>query len=227
MKSSHAALVACAALAVIGAGASRAAPAAKLSPVDDARATMRTYVACIVKDARGGGNVHKRLVAFLSTSPGSAAGRAAGLKLSTPDCLGQARTTTSYVSQLRFQPDLLRGEVFRALYLQRLAQPSKPSVQPAEIAAGWASKGDEAAMIRRFGDCVVDVDRINAAAAINSDVVSPAETDAYRALNPALAQCISPGQTLHFSRAVLEGALAEGLYRQATGNGPAPATEAN
>ena len=38
------------------------------------------------------------------------------------------------------------------------------------------------------------------------------ETAAYAALGPSLSHCVAPGQSITFSRQVLEDALAEGLF---------------
>ena len=42
-----------------------------------------------------------------------------------------------------------------------------------------------------------------------------AEQSALAAVGPALSQCIAPGNQIHFTRAVLQGAVAEAAYRQA------------
>lgn len=193
---------------------------------DDARWTMRVYLECIVKEARRGA-AHARLVTFLSRPANDREGNKAAAALTQPDCLKGAATAFTYVSKLNFQASLLRGEAFRALYLAEPVRPGRAILQPSEIAAGWSTAPeDPATPLRNFGDCVVAIDRTQADAAIRADVASAAETAAYRALGPAFARCVTPDSTLRFSRAVLEGALSEGLYRQAKGVVPAaPATE--
>ena len=202
-------------------GAAGAADKRGKTEADDARATMRVYLDCIVKGARRGA-AHGKLVAFLSQSAEGEQGRAAASTLAEPDCLSMAATAFTYVSKLRFPAPLLRGEAFRALYLAEPTQPGRAAVQPGEIAAGWSTAPeDPATPMRNFGDCVVAIDRVQADAAIRADVAGAAETAAYRALGPAFARCVSANSTLRFSRAVLEGVLSEALYRQTKGVTPA------
>ena len=190
---------------------------------DEARWTMRVYLQCIVKDARRG-TAHARLVAFLSQSANNPDVNDAASAIATPDCLRMAATSFSYVAKLRFAAPLLRGEAFRALYLAEPAPAGRAAVRPGEIAVGWSTMPeDPATPMRNFGDCVVAIDRMQADAAIRADVVSAAETAAYRALGPAMARCVQPNSSLRFSRAVLEGVLSEALYRQAKGVTPAVA----
>ena len=213
-------------LAMLATAIGAAAPAATTQAggdANEARRTMRVYLECLVKGA-GSGAAHKRLVAFLGQSPNAPGANAAGRALATPDCLRMAATVTTYVSRLRFQPALLRGEAFRGLYLQRVARPDRVVVAPAEIQSGWSTEaGDVAGSLRGFGDCVVRLDRAGADAAVRAGVGSEEEAAAYRALGSTLSRCVAPDSTLRFSRAVLEGVLAESLYRQATGVLDAPA----
>lgn len=187
---------------------------------DEARQTMRIYTTCLVKRSQAG-KPRERLVRFLATPSGAPNSRDAATAVTTPDCLSAAGSATTYVSQLSFQPTLLRGEVFRALYLQGAGDRPGQAIGAGELMAGWAGADDDAAPMRDFGNCVVAQDAANADAAIRGKVSSEAETAAYRALAPAMARCVTGGSRLTFSRAVLEAVLSEALYRRAVGAIPA------
>lgn len=188
-----------------------------------ARRTMRAFATCVVHIAREGHRPRARLVAFLSSSPTSAEGGSAAQDLMIPQCLNHgARVPEWYVEQLRLSPQLLRGQFFRTLYLDQQRSRSVVRIRREEIKAGFAlPQADGLAPLQRFGDCVVSGNPAGAAAAIRQDPGSTGETVAYRALSEALSRCVQGGDTLRFSRSVLEGVLAEALYKQANGLPPA------
>ena len=190
----------------------------KLSDEDQARVTMQIYSRCLVRLGHSGA-AHTRLVKFLAQSDGPSADTAAAASLARPDCLRDAATASSYVSTLRFKPSLLRGAVFRTLYLERTAVPYHgEAVRPSEIEAGWSSPADDSSKaLREFGECTIANDRTDAEAAVRADVASETETAAYHALDPALSRCLPSDRTMRFSRSVLEGVLSEALYRQLVG----------
>ncbi|WP_425229845.1 hypothetical protein [Sphingomonas sp.] len=184
---------------------------------DEARTVMRAFGACLVDHASMTGP-HGRLVVFLNTPPTGRDGARTGTAVSDPECLTRA---SSYVSgvRMRFRADLLRGAVFRALYLQRGRTP----IARAEIEPGFAQP--ETAVItalQHFGDCVVAGDATNADLAIRGAAGTAAESGAYQALAPVMGACLPRGRQWRFTREVLEGVLAEGLYRRTTAPAPAP-----
>lgn len=183
---------------------------------DAARATMRIYATCLVAGAWSKSR-HAQLIGFLTVAPQSDAGAKAAQKLSTPDCLSKAAKEGQYVAMLRFKADLIRGELFRALYLEQVKPPAHVHVPRAELEPGF-NLGDTEVIttLQRFGDCVVAANPTSAAGAISPEVGSEAETHAYRALGSALGGCLPTGASWRFSRAVLEGVLAEALYKRAT-----------
>jgi len=69
-------------------------------------------------------------------------------------------------------------------------------------------------------------DPVNSRAVLDADIGSKREDAAFDALVPTLQKCMPSTGTYRFSRAVLEGLLAESLYNLALGaSAPAPATE--
>lgn len=177
-----------------------------------ANETMRGFTACLVtKDDK---REHDALVSFLKTSPEADEVGALARKLIRPDCLFGAGA--GYVS-LRFSHDLLRGGVFRALYLDTLRSPPRRSLDRREIESVWRddAKGNFAGMIR-YGDCVVASNATAAHTFLMSRVDSAEQIAAVRNLGPALGGCVKPGVTIQLSRMVMEGMLAEALYRRVT-----------
>ena len=64
-----------------------------------------------------------------------------------------------------------------------------------------------------FADCIVKRDRPAANDVIVRQVGSRAQDEAYARLMPDLGPCLPQGQQVKFSKPILEGVLAEALYR--------------
>lgn len=116
------------------------------------------------------------------------------------ECLGRG--------ELVMNPRVLRGALYRSLYIREFGRDAAP-LQFAD--AGEAAAGSVPA--RSFNDCVVRA----APAAVRDFVVAEVATDrenqALAELGPAMAGCIDPREQLRFSPTVLEGILAEALYK--------------
>lgn len=209
MKRARALVPAVMAVAACVAPAGPALARSGLSDADETRSTLRRVAVCAVDNntfyEKGSGVVQ------LLESPGSGA-PFQQLYLNVQDCMGQVSHDGRFIENMKFSHALLRGQIYRSIVLR-----------------GWGDKtrvryGDEFRRIANaertatdnplgaFGVCVTGLDPGNALAAISSRVGSPEEAAAYRALTPSLSRCVAPGQEIKFTKQVLEGLLAEGLF---------------
>ena len=164
-----------------------------VSPADQARQTMNDYAVCIV---------HARVAAVqkaLSLANDAKVDEALA-NLANRECLMRG--------ELRMPRQLLRGAVYRALYLRDFGRSP-----PAPSASDAAPTGES--MFEQFGSCVNTADASDVREFVMSVPATKREAAALSALGPALGRCIAPGNQIRFSRAVLQGVLAEAAYRQA------------
>jgi len=195
--------------------------AADRSPQDDARITLRQTVDCWVETDlyfhRGEG-----VRALIGQSPTKTPSNWASVdtRVTLMRCLG-SRTTKgeTYVAELRFTPILLRGAAFRALYLQQFGSKKLPPLKPIVVDPPWrVESSDGFSLLQQFGECVVAGDPVNAHAILFESVASDREKKAYAALASALSKCVAGGSTIKFSKTLIEGVVAEGLYHLAGGD---------
>ena len=179
----------------------------------EANETMRTFTTCLIAgtDSR---REHEALVSFLKLSPEARGANALATRVSKAGCI---RGTGADYTSVRFSDVLLRGGLFRALYLQQVNAPQRVRVSRDEFDSVWHGKGgDNHAGMVRYGDCVVGQKADAAAAFITAKVDSAEQGSALRQLGPALGACLQPGAKLTMSRMILEGTLSEALYRKVT-----------
>lgn len=69
--------------------------------------------------------------------------------------------------------------------------------------------------LRVFGDCVVRTAPSATRAFLSSAPVTPGETAALTALNPAFTKCISAEDQVQFTPGALQAVLAEAIYKRA------------
>lgn len=196
-----------------------ACAADKMSQNDQARVIMRDYGTCII--SRGGNAGVRGVEKFLAVSPMSPAGEATGRQLATPDCL-RSRDPDFNISQLRMQPQLMRGVIYRAKFRRAfLGKPLGPFA-PFDAKAAWhMPPTDNYAQLQAVGECVVRADPVDTRAIVDSEVASPAENQAFAAIIPHLQGCTPQTGQYRFSRAVLESIFAEALYNLAIASVPA------
>jgi hypothetical protein len=125
-------------------------------------------------------------------------------------------------NEVRFRsPSLvvLRGSLYEELYRQDFGKaPAIASFDDTPSPAYPLSKTrPQYAVAYRvamdFGECVVRAAPSEARALVLSPVATPAESEAIRAITPALGTCVDAGQSMELSRSVVRGAVAEALYR--------------
>ncbi|MGZ8999079.1 MAG: hypothetical protein ACXW2T_09510, partial [Allosphingosinicella sp.] len=122
--------------------------------------------------------------------------------------------------QLRFQPDLFRLALFEALYQADFGRSPPPDVQsipPLLLTNEFDGRPEDVPetmrFMRLFGDCAARRDAAGVHALLRTRIGTDQERVGIEALGPALANCLPAQERLRFSRGVLRGALAEGLYK--------------
>jgi hypothetical protein len=123
--------------------------------------------------------------------------------------------------EISFKPILLRGALFTELWQRRMLAESKgktwgPVLPAYDLSAPIADAGAETKQqqgLLWFADCIVKRDRPAANDVIVRQVGSSAQDEAYARLMPDLGPCLPQGQQVKFSKPILEGVLAEALYR--------------
>ncbi|MBC9031561.1 hypothetical protein IAG41_04070 [Sphingomonas sp. JC676] len=179
-----------------------------VSAADQARDTMNRYGVCVVK-------VKSVAVKRALSQPTDQAIDSALAKIAIDECLGSGELTMSR--------SLFRGAVYRALYIRDFGQVSQA---PATIGMQGKDAAAEAAattpmnLLQRFGDCVVRADPADAQALVLATAATQAERSAITRLGPSLGGCVAPTNQVRFSRAVLQGVLAEALYKRAAASEP-------
>jgi hypothetical protein len=178
-----------------------------VSAADRARDTMNRYGVCVVR-------VKAVAVKRALSQPTDQAIDAALAKIAIDECLGSGELTMSR--------SLFRGAVYRALYIRDFGQvspvPATIGVQGKDAAEAAATTSMN--LLQRFGDCVVGADPADARALVLATAATQAERGAITRLGPALGGCVAPKNQVRFSRAVLQGVLAEALYKRAAASEP-------
>ena len=176
-----------------------------------ARVTMEQFAACLVSRSRG------RVLKYAAMRADDPTYRKFMLSLfdaSGDQCLSSG--------DLSFNPMVFRGTIFQALYAAEFPQ---DSAAPADF-AGVPSTGFREAYgaqvapeargvvaLEQFGECVARADGPGLRSLLNAIPGSSQETSLFNALVPKFSACIPQGETLAFSKVILKGALAEGMYR--------------
>jgi hypothetical protein len=213
------------------------AAAAKRSPADEARATLRAVSEC----AAANNAFYKygvQLRNFMATSPfDPSLGKfdLAGWTFdelnysvrdpkfawatAIRDCMFQRRLANDeYVNSLSFTAVLLRGMMFRGLYRQQFGRTGTAAVQPPSAVPEWRVADDHGfTPLQQFGECVVQLNPQGSRDVLYAEAGSAGEADAYKRLASALNDCLTPGTTVRFSKGLIEGLLAEGLFHLSGG----------
>ena len=173
------------------------------------RLTMEAFGACLV--SRSKGRVEK-FVQMRVDAPEYRDYLKALFDRAEDQCLSSG--------QLRFHDIHLRGALFQALYAQEFKAGRRPDLGGApgsnyrllypETLSGAARN---AIALEQFGECVSRADPDSVHKLLRSLAGSSQETALFGSLTPRFGGCIPQGETLAFSKVILKGALAEGMYR--------------
>lgn len=187
-------------------------PAAARRAANEAHDTLRMFASCLVSGASTD-RERRDMAAFLRTSPDDPAVKTRSDKIVRDNCLNGVGADSVL---LRFPTSLLRGAIFRQLYINVGSRSPSP-VSRQEISAVWSpGVGGTQAANQRFGDCIVAADKPAADKFVRAKVGSAQQDAALGNVMARMSGCLTQGLTLQMSRAVLDGVLAEALYRQAT-----------
>jgi hypothetical protein len=170
---------------------------------------MRSAISCAVHD-----NIENhRAEGVLAALEGDIDGKAySWLHTNFDDCAASISFAGLWVGKLNFDPALVKGEVYRSIVMDGWGIRTKKELLPEFRRLADMPRNPSSNPIGTFGVCVVALDPRNARKAIEGPVADNIETAAYAALGPSLSHCVAPGQSITFSRQVLEDALAEGLF---------------
>lgn len=120
--------------------------------------------------------------------------------------------------QLKIPHTNLRGAVFEALFLSVYGDADLSfsadlqSNFEAESTADASAYARTVIALERFGECVARRHTSTVAVLLKSEPESEAEIAAIAMLKPKLGACVPKDETFSFSKTVIRGALAEGMY---------------
>lgn len=173
------------------------------------RLTMEAFGACVVSRSKG------RVAKFVDMrvdDPGYNDYMRGLFDRSGDFCLSSG--------QLRFQYTHFRGALFQALYASEFrndAPISFDAVQSSNYRALYPETLTPLARttvaLEQFGECVSVADPESVRGLLRSLAGSSQETALFGTLGPRFGACVPKGETLTFSKIILKGALAEGMYR--------------
>ena len=179
-------------------------PNRRMSEEDRARKTTLDFARCIL--AR-----YPQQVQAAITEPDSTSGDRSLRKLADSDCLSD--------STLEMPAPIFRGSLYRALYIRDFGkQPPAKFEANIDYVAQMSGNplGRERLILKAYASCVARMNPDGARALVLADVASKPEAEAIRELRPTLGACLKDG-TVRFSKGVLQGNIAEVLYRDAVG----------
>jgi hypothetical protein len=175
---------------------------------DAARKTLEVFSTCVVQ------RVYNRAIKMVD------------MRIDMPEYVKQMNSISSGYDDclsggdLSISNGLFRGGLFRALYMREFKLDGPATFAP-ELATGYQDRypqpySDEAKSsiaMMNFAECVSRADGANVRLLVGSVAGSSVESAAIQALAPKLGPCITQGNQIRFSKPILKGALAEGIYR--------------
>lgn len=182
-----------------------------LSDADRTRAMVNQFADCMVRSDR------RRTGLFLAAKADAPEAEELMKRLVSNQCV--------YTGTLIMQPSLLRGSIFRSLYLREFPGAS-PRLGEQEIdfasyvADPKSADGNRYLVLMDFAGCVVRADPANTAAYVAAEPGSGAENAALAALQPKLGPCFPAGAEVTINRSVLSASLAEAVYRESEAGRP-------
>lgn len=176
-----------------------------LTDEERSRDMMNKFARCIVDRA-------PKEVALAIALPAGDDG-AAFARASQDDCLANAT--------MRFSPAVIRGAVFGEL-VRRVERGDRSvttrfPVPTLDLAAPVPPESNARGRTNWFlmwiSDCIAKSHAAEMRTIVTSTAASGTQEQAYAAVVPAIGPCVPEGQTLRFSKAVIEGGFSEYLYR--------------
>jgi hypothetical protein len=190
----------------------------------EAERAMAQFSRCTVDN----GSLRRRAERFVRLIPGRPDYSAEAVAIATSRCVP---LQTDGQATMRFPPVLFRSALFSAFYRREFARTAPAdmgSVPPLSLANEFegdvATLPQELRFIRAIGDCAARADTARVHALLRTEVGSDEERPALDAAIPVLSSCLPAGRELRFSRGMLRGILAEGLYKLRKAAAARPAT---
>ncbi|HEY6815143.1 MAG TPA: hypothetical protein VI168_06355 [Croceibacterium sp.] len=163
-----------------------------ISASAQARDTMNRFAECIVTERTAA--VRRALA-----EPTHGAVTIGLAKLASDDCI--------MGGELQMGTALFRGAIYRAMYMRDFG--ADAPLPPGELMVGASSDP-----VLVFGDCVATLDPAETRAFVMARPATSVENEAVAKLSASFGRCLAPGNEARFSKTVLQGALAEALYRR-------------
>jgi hypothetical protein len=173
-----------------------------------ARLTMRGFAQCIASRSPG------RLESLLAMPVGSPEATKLGniiFMREGDDCMSSG--------ELHFTSTIIHGSYFEAMYLQRFGRnviddfsTIKSSGYRDRYTLPYSGDATSAIGLEEYGECIVRKNPVAARTLIGSIPGSSAETTTFTELVPLFGPCLAKGEKIAFSKTVLRGVIAEGLY---------------
>jgi hypothetical protein len=181
------------------------------SNVDRARIWLERYAACIAR----------RDPKRVSTMLDGEVGDDGPMRKLTEGNFDACLSTGGGADGLAFKARLLRGALYadrvtsRAGRIGDVLATASPLVYPASASGPALAQSN----LVRFGECVVRANPPAALGFVAAHAASDVERNHLNELRPLLGNCIAAGQRVQLSASVLEGALAEAIYRMDSSRG--------
>jgi len=174
---------------------------------------MFAFADCLVVRKKN----RRRAFEFIAMDPTGAAASVAGSKMSDSNCLPHVGRH-KYVSRLSFSSLPFRYELLGSLYRRLFTDSPDPAIadlRDTNYASEFADgKVPESLLgLRKFGDCVARSTPVASHRLVFTELYSDGEKAAIGDVMPKLQSCMPSGQDVGFTRALLRGAIAEGLLR--------------
>lgn len=199
-------------------------------PQRQAENELAGYADCVVRTSSNA----KAVESFLKVIPESAAFYESALKAADMHCLDGAARRRGGKLEMRLQPATYRDALFPALYrarfgkappLDRLAAVA-PLTYESEFAGDTKTLPPLYKAGRAIGDCIARANPQASHSLLMAHPYSASENAALQALRPNIAQCVTEGQTVSFSRGSLRAFVGEAAYRLAVAAASAPTVQA-
>ena len=171
---------------------------------DDVREAMRQFGLCVATREKA------RATAFINLRLDAQDYHSRIAKLAVPECLSGGG--------LKFQSTSFRGNLFAAFYNLRFKEGPPGNLSDfagrykAQYVEALPDRARNVLALELFGECVTLKDPAMVHALLRSLPGSADETARFQSLSPHFSGCIPVGETLAFSKTILRGALAEGIY---------------
>ena len=186
--------------------------------VRDSRELVKLTAACVVR------RYPDDVVALLrSGHPEAFAYAAEGIRdmdvqtpLSLSACVHEALNGTQVTMEMRIPERELRLALAEEAYLRREAGPLAIAEGSPQFLAGrpvmLGSTPEQAVAMGQFADCLVFHAPAQADAMLRGPVGGDAESEAARAMVPAIGQCLPQGQDITFTPSAIRNYVVDGLW---------------